>query len=81
MYWYVHIVMAPRLPRCNRLNIAIVEGPVNSVIHGGQVVGLPKHAYGLRFSQLSKGEQFRVELARCLVSGAVVDEFTSNTDR
>ncbi len=47
----------------------------------GQVVGLAIHAYDLPLSSLSKGEQFRVELARGLVSGSVVDEFTSNTDR
>ena len=46
-----------------------------------QVVELASHAYDLPLSALSKGEQFRVELARGLVSGSVVDEFTSNTDR
>jgi ABC-type ATPase involved in cell division len=46
-----------------------------------QVVGLASHAYDLPLTALSKGEQFRVELARGLVSGSVVDEFTSNTDR
>ena len=46
-----------------------------------QAVGLPRHAYDLPMSCLSKGEQFRVELALGLCSGSVVDEFTSNTDR
>lgn len=33
------------------------------------------------FYSLSNGQQFRADLARCLRSGAVVDEFTSVVDR
>ena len=58
-----------------RLFRHVPMGPVQ------QAVGLPRHAYDLPMSCLSKGEQFRVELALGLCSGSVVDEFTSNTDR
>ena len=46
-----------------------------------RLVGLPERAQTLPLGALSQGERFRVELARGLRNGAVVDEFTSNVDR